>query len=548
MKSLTLLIPAILICGNTIADTLDVCPQGCLFTSVHAAINAAKSGDLIRVTHATYAETLVVNKNIILNGGYSGPPTWQRDVKKYPTILDAKGTGRVIYVPSGSSPVIDGFIVTGGKSLRGGGIGITESSPTISHNLICNNQATVYGGGVYIIGRSAHPTFDSNQIVDNVAQDDGGGFFINDFSSPVLLNNIIAKNRAISDGAGIYIDFLSTPKIINNTIVSNDNDGIFIHTGSPPSPVILNNIVADHATGIRAYPGSIDPNSKLDYNNVWAQNATIYNGVPCGKHDLSDDPRFVNPDSGDYHVQPNSVVIEKGTNEGAASNDIDGDPRPLNKRIDIGADETAFSLEPPTIPSLVAPLNGSNGVTTKPIFRWNASIGVGTITYRLQLGFSSFGVWDSCFSTPYGDRRGITESEFQFESELVKERTIFWRLNASNEGGTSDWSTIWSFTTGTTTIVSEKGQATPTEFQLGQNFPNPFNPSTTIRYALPKTVHVKLTIFDPLGKEIETLVSSAQSADEYEIQWNPSYLTSGVYLYRLEAGRFVETRKMVLMR
>ncbi|NUM74601.1 T9SS type A sorting domain-containing protein, partial [candidate division KSB1 bacterium] len=99
-----------------------------------------------------------------------------------------------------------------------------------------------------------------------------------------------------------------------------------------------------------------------------------------------------------------------------------------------------------------------------------------------------------------------------------------------------------------TTAVSEAEKVIPTEFSLNQNYPNPFNPSTTILYALPKTAFVRLTVINPLGNEVETLVSATQVAGEYEINWNPKNLASGVYLYRIQAGEFVETRKMVLMR
>ncbi|UCG55151.1 MAG: T9SS type A sorting domain-containing protein, partial [Dehalococcoidia bacterium] len=86
-------------------------------------------------------------------------------------------------------------------------------------------------------------------------------------------------------------------------------------------------------------------------------------------------------------------------------------------------------------------------------------------------------------------------------------------------------------------------------------YPNPFNPSTTIEFDLPKTSQVTLKIYNILGEEVATLVSDRLTAGSYSYEWNASNLSSGVYLYRLsvgsltgEAGDFVETRKMVLMR
>ncbi len=88
----------------------------------------------------------------------------------------------------------------------------------------------------------------------------------------------------------------------------------------------------------------------------------------------------------------------------------------------------------------------------------------------------------------------------------------------------------------------------PKEFSLKQNHPNPFNPSTTIEFELPKTSDVILKIFNVLGEEVTTLVSDRLSAGSYSYEWDASKLASGVYLYRLHASEYIETRKMVLMK
>jgi hypothetical protein len=85
-------------------------------------------------------------------------------------------------------------------------------------------------------------------------------------------------------------------------------------------------------------------------------------------------------------------------------------------------------------------------------------------------------------------------------------------------------------------------------FKLNQNYPNPFNPSTTIEFDLPKTSKVTLKLFNILGEEVATLVSDKLSAGSYSYEWDASHLASGEYLYRLQAGDYVETRKMVLIR
>ncbi|HCV42922.1 MAG TPA: hypothetical protein DGH68_05525 [Bacteroidetes bacterium] len=98
------------------------------------------------------------------------------------------------------------------------------------------------------------------------------------------------------------------------------------------------------------------------------------------------------------------------------------------------------------------------------------------------------------------------------------------------------------------TSVEEPGLSHPTGFELLQNYPNPFNPSTTIRFVLPSAGHATLRVFNILGQEVATLVNDMQMAGAHTITWKPRTLASGVYVYRLQAGHFVDMRKMILLR
>ena len=88
----------------------------------------------------------------------------------------------------------------------------------------------------------------------------------------------------------------------------------------------------------------------------------------------------------------------------------------------------------------------------------------------------------------------------------------------------------------------------PTEFNLYQNYPNPFNPTTKIKYTLPQLSNVVLKIYDLIGNEIEKLVSEEKSIGSYEVELDASLLPSGIYFYQMQAGSFVKTMKMTLLK
>jgi hypothetical protein len=98
------------------------------------------------------------------------------------------------------------------------------------------------------------------------------------------------------------------------------------------------------------------------------------------------------------------------------------------------------------------------------------------------------------------------------------------------------------------TAVDHKSAPVPQRFALNQNYPNPFNPVTEISFAIPATSHTRLTVFDLLGRQVSTLVEQMMTAGDYRIPFDASALPSGVYFYRLEAGTFSASRKMVLLK
>jgi hypothetical protein len=95
--------------------------------------------------------------------------------------------------------------------------------------------------------------------------------------------------------------------------------------------------------------------------------------------------------------------------------------------------------------------------------------------------------------------------------------------------------------------VIDNGQM-PNQFELKQNYPNPFNPSTLIEYSIPKQSFVDLKVYDILGNEIAVLVNAEQSVGVYRADFSGNGLASGLYFYKLQAGSFVETKKMILLR
>jgi photosystem II stability/assembly factor-like uncharacterized protein len=207
-----------------------------------------------------------------------------------------------------------------------------------------------------------------------------------------------------------------------------------------------------------------------------------------------------------------------------------------SQRLYLIVEGELIVLQPP---ELVSPNYGATGVSTSPIFTWGASSGA--TTYRVQVST------DSAFLSTIIDTSEVPGTSLQL-SGLAGSTTYYWRVSSMTTGGTSAFSSIWKFMTGLPVSVEKVGDMLPKYYSLLQNYPNPFNPSTTIEFSLPRSSYVTLKVFNLLGEEVATLAGQDFKAGSYRVDWNAKGVASGVYLYRLVAGSFVETKKMLLLR
>ncbi len=103
-------------------------------------------------------------------------------------------------------------------------------------------------------------------------------------------------------------------------------------------------------------------------------------------------------------------------------------------------------------------------------------------------------------------------------------------------------------TNGGLTFTGQVGSEIPKDFSLGQNYPNPFNPSTTIKFSLPKSEYVSVKVYDMKGSLVKVLVNEKFAAGSFEVSFGAEGLSSGVYYYRMEAGSYSETKRMMYLK
>lgn len=309
--------------------------------SVQAAIDQASAGDEIWVAESTYGENIVIKSGVRLYGGFAGTEALrsERNPSAHVTII-APGAGGVVckMIGCSASTVVDGFTLCAGNTHAGGGLYCQDSFGRVSNNIITLNTASL-GGGVYCT--NSHMEITRNRIVTNSATNGGGIYALNSWD--VFKSNIIASNTAVTSGGGIWT--CTWGPFTNNTIVYNSTDG----TGggvylAALDQSVANCIIASNTTGLVVGAAVVN---KVFNNCLFDNTSGDYIGVSARPGDISVDPQFTFPGSGDYHLANSSPCRNAGSNAAAAysDEDLDQQARISGGRVDIGADEVWQSAD-----------------------------------------------------------------------------------------------------------------------------------------------------------------------------------------------------------
>lgn len=243
---------------------------------------------------------------------------------------------------------------------------------------------------------------------------------------------------------------------------------------------------------------------------------------------------YSNPGSATWNHQPTSFSLEVVDDRSGVltvrshGNPLDGSPA----RRFLGADPT-ISTQQMNHLSLAWGSQWTGGQPLEADVNWS----------ELQRKVGGGGTWDTVYQGP-----AIAWEDAVLRYDSSGTLPIVYRVRVRDaDGKFSAWSNLFSTrVTGITGLEVPKARFAPDNFELGPNYPNPFNPATVIGYQLPVASNVRLVVYDILGREVATLVDEKKQAGRYEVRFDGTKLNSGIYFYRMTAGNTVLTRKMVL--
>jgi hypothetical protein len=561
--------------GNTINIPTD-------YTTIQEGINAAQVGDTVLVDEGVYNENINFRgKNITVTSRF----IIDRDVSFIlNTIIDGStstvtdtGSCAVLVMGEDSTAVLQGFTLThgtgtsfdfGGGNLyrEGGGIILNNSSATIRNNLIIENEAAVVpgvggGGGGGISSMTGDPRILNNVIMLNTASYAAG--IVLNWSGGIIRNNVVYRNYGAAQfGTGGIMVWESPPGtgiIENNTIVGNSSSttagGLSV---TNTSALIRNNIIwgnrQQSGTQVTGYQSSTVEYCNTEENYSGQGNINIY-------------PAFL---SSNFLLDALSPCIDSGSPE-TSYNDKE-DPQNLGfalypslggLRNDIGAYGgygaeifPGFSHEhihkPDQVSFSTVVVNDSSTQSIKilNLSTEDLTIDSTAITNENSDLTLSKNIVSGVYQPVRGDTIEIAWKPIQAGS-LNDTLKIYHGLTEVPNPAIVIITGTAEDPTGITDDIQP--DRIPSVFESHQNFPNPFNPVTTIRYSLGENTQVSLKIYNVHGQLIRTLVSGEQTEGLKSVIWDGKNdlgqsVASGIYIYRLEAGSLLQSRKMLLTR
>ena len=562
-KLIATLAAIILLTFPLLADTIHVPGD---YTTIQAGIDAAVNGDTVLVADGTYTGT--GNKNIDFGGraivvvSENGPEN---------CVIDCEDDGRGFYFHSGENPfsILSGFKIINGDAAnlplqRGGGIYCeSNSDPTIENCIISENSADWGGGGIYC--SEVSPAIVNCVISDNSTIGCGGG--IHCYGSVVIITNCTISRNSGGYGGGICCDEANS--IIENCVISGNsaNDGAGIACGTFSSPIIEKCTITDNSSemsggGIHCYKFS-SPNITLcTINGNSAEGWTGGGGIYTSESSLviANSTICYNwaEDGGGIYFSASSPTLANCTVSGNFSAGVGG-----------GIDCSPFS-NLTMVNAIVEGNTGNGGIHFG--YSTDASITYGDFHNNQNGNFSGspppglgvvFGVnanGDSCdafynifedplFEDPMNGNFQITWANFP-----VPDSTKSSCIDAGDpvsppdpDGTVADMGAYYFDQSGTPVLEPEISLK-PNKYSLHPPHPNPFNPMTAISYQLQAAGYVKLAVYDVQGREVERLVDGWTPAGFYQMTFDASQLSSGIYFARLMAGNFDQTRKLLLIK
>jgi len=246
-----------------------------------------------------------------------------------------------------SAATLSGNTISDNTASSGGGLYLDASAATLSGNTVSDNTANYNGGGLYLDASGA--TLSGNTVTSNAA-DSGGGLYL-EWSNATLTNNVVADNQANIAGSGLYM-WASSPRLLHTTIARNsggDGSGVVVDAMQIvgyQTAALTNTILVSHTVGITVTDGNTAIlESTLWGSGAWANGADTGGAgtIITGTRNYWDDPAFVDPGAGDYHISPGSAAIDVGVDAGVTV-DIDGESRPTGTYPDLGVDEFPAAL------------------------------------------------------------------------------------------------------------------------------------------------------------------------------------------------------------